>query len=554
MPYRAKQRYGSKHSAFRKALAARSTRSRSARAAAVAAARRAPRRKASKRYVVRGPRPGSGGQQVGLARFLTHYKPLPGYSKMELALAKHGNIQLNEWRRFQSYERCHLQPDSGKCQWLGVPAKLVQGTTVTEPSTSSDYVPANCDLYDISRKMMQTYTDRAAGAYTNPYSDLPSSSGDTVWQPIGDVAAVTSATTQQVGVTPRMRGIQVKNNWVEVLIENVSSLDAFVEQYVLEYRRPMVQGVWGAAYEGNPGSMLTHADYGGGFVGGWNTTTNLPTATAADNDNEPKLFIPSKQYPATDHLHPYKDQLANIDVRNYGSRFAGCLLEQYARICINHRMSQAYAQPLMTPSQEVTNTVGFVSPLALLCNPMNDPKQAWPRSVKMTHGYRLVKVKKAHCLKPGASMRVRIPAKEAFYQDFADLPRVADREADLVMSKRLPGVTGGLAANKLNYNTVSRTACSIPSNIRCHFFRVFGDMISDKSKTEPEADTDYQTGSTRLQFMIRRSMDVRLAQFERPKEVDPMFGFDASVSWTNQEAINDETDAPMVVGVAGDVA
>jgi hypothetical protein len=227
------------------------------------------------------------------------------------------------------------------------------------------------------------------------------------------------------------------------------------------------------------------------------------------------------------------------------------MLEQFARICLNHRLSQAYAAPYLIPNanprSEVTMTVGFVSPESLLCNPMNDPKQAFPRSVKNTHGYRLVKVKKAHCLKPGQSMKVRIPMKDSFYQDFSDLPRVADREADKAMAKRF---VAAVAADKLDYNSVTRDATSLPNRIRCHFFRVFGDMISDKTRAENLGDSDFQTGTCRVQFMIRRSVDCRLAQVQRPKEVDPLFAFDAKVLVANQEAINDETDAPAVVAMA----
>jgi len=541
-------------------VASAAARSSGSRAAAVSAARGAVRRSSSRRRVVRAPRAGAtGGQPVGLAQYLTlQHKPLPRYSKLEMTLERYGALQLNQWRRFNAFERFHVQPDSGKTMWAGVPFKLTCGTALAQSALDTDWVPNNCDVYDVARKMAQGYTDQApATVRSNPYSATAFVS-QTAGDQSGDLPFAANAFGSAYGAYSNLQALSIKNNSVEVMIENVSSLDAFVEEWELVYRKPMVVGEWFTNRDasGLSAVAITRGGTANDYLGGWDQSILAPTgpvsAVPGNINPEPALFNGRDQYPYTGHLNPYTTGgvAYTRDTKQYGTRLAGCALEQYARMCIRDREQQALVTPLLQPNlirnAEVIETVGVVTAEVLLCNPMNDPSLAWPRGKPNTCGWRLRRVRRSITLKPGQSRHYKLPVDASFVQNLENLPRVADKRMDWYMAQKFGTTT--------STNTEIRDTSSLPSHMKFRFFRVYGDMISNRNLADTTADSDYQTGSCRVMFMIKRAMDVRWHSRTNIRQVDPLFAFNTSVALASQEALNDETDIPQNVAIAGDAA
>ena len=531
-----------------------------------------------RRYTLRGARPGAmGAQPVGASQFLARIPRGPQMSGLENKLMKLG-LPIQKFCRFNSIERFHITPDSGHCFWGGVPYYLKQGTTVTpQASFSAQLNPSNCDLFDCARKIQETFGVGAVGAgFTNQNISLDkmvrtrasdATFGDNVQQFDGQELGV--AVTAQVGLgnAEQVRQWVVRSNEVSITMENTSTLDAFVEQYELTYTMPKIPLIALSHERGAAGSFSSDRwNRGIGTPGGGIPLSSTLGLTA---HNYPTCFDVRDGLPAEPGVFPESGVGAVFrDVRKYGSRFSGQMLESYAGIALNHRPAEALIYPTTVPSVRSVETpvaaaayqagiaAGLTVALAtaaaltaqgteafrvptmreMLCHPMNDPTKLYPIGVKNTSGFKLKRLPGQIVLKPGASRLIKLPVKKGFTLDIDDFCRVVDQEEDYIN-----------ALNNPDYRDVS----SLPKSVTIRFFRVRGDMIQSKVAAANTGDTDYQTGSCTVMFQVMRSFWMRSISQLKAKETSPLNAFDVVVTLVNQEAINDEQDAPAAVDSAG---
>jgi len=522
-----------------------------------------------------------GGQPIGASQFLARVPRGPKISHLEMKLLTLG-MPIQKFRRFSSVERFHITPASGCCYWGGVPYYLKQGTThITQSYFNVDLQPSNGDLFDAAAKIQETLRlgngggdnggqnmslDKlirsAAGAVTigntTPF-DIRLSDGQAI---SSLTAAVGLGTGQQV------REWVVKANDVSITMENTSTLDAFVEQYELTYTMPK----FGLTLLNRDRSEQSYASFAAVFnrvIGTPAGTDTFSTLNTGLVTNYPNCFDVRNGVPAEPGVYPEAGVDAQgYDVRKYGGRLSGQMLESYASIAANHRpiLSMVYPTSLDVPNRAIDSPMASIAYAAsfaatgsvvtataaalaaapqdaprrptireMLCHPMNDPTKLYPIGVKNTSGFHLKRLPGQIILKPGASRKITLPVKKGFTLDVDDFLRVVEQEIDSVL-------TG---------STDYRDVVELPKTCTIRFFRVRGDMIQSKTSPALRGDTDYQTGSCTVVFQVMRSFWMRSVSQLHAKECSPLNAFDAFVSIADQEAINDETDAPAPVDATG---
>ena len=505
------------------------------------------RRGASKR----GRRKAAGSSQSvpGAGRYAVKSLKAPAVPALQVALKKLG-LPIAEWVHFESHLNWHIQPPSGRCYWGGVPHKLIQGTLLALPTTDTDYMPSNCDLFDAARKLNQGTNDAGSVGYQPFYDAGPKASRQTFGENISGTGGVNAGVVgETVFAKEHVRQLMVAKNEVNVTMENVSSLDAFIEQYELVYTRPDALGQPSLSQSGYP--AIVNQWYSIGTHGA--TIAYDSAADVADTLNTVFLYSTAAMpyyrcvWPEWAMTSSAADIAAGLgkvrNYRHYEMRLAAQLLESYVHICLNHRNNialfdqtedlpyTAAGTSVPVPSAVVTTTQRRLSVEEALAHPLNDPTKLWPPAFPNKSGFHLRKLPGLITLKPGSSVKVHLPVSKQFMLDESSFPRIQDSDTD---------------QSSNGANGVYRTVATLPRKVTCRFFRVHGDMVQSTAVGDTLGDHDYQTGSARVQFTTNRSFWMKRIVNYNTKQPDVFNEFpDPQIAIGSQAFQNNAQDALM---------
>ena len=506
------QRRASKRSKRIANVVASSARGAGARAAAVHAARGGynTRPKSARMTTAKSSR-------VGMAKNILFPASLPAITPLERKLESMG-VRVDKWVAHRSNEICHIEPASQHARWYGVPEFLEQGNTSVPARllNNDDYAVQNCDLFDIYREHCQSFYDSKLTPYIDPMyaTDRLGAGGRTAVTGNQSAAQMFGQTVfdflgdSQPPTLHHQRGmLHIRNHKVQTHFENVSTIDAFVQEYELVYTEQDSAGM----VDQTIGSLDP-------------TNVNIVTTSNASTFSNIQVT-----YPSFDPTSIWALQTPLM----YGPRMGGAMIHQYF-------MYAKYMLGKMSVQGNLGSLYGGLEPAEcsvdqLGCHTKNDPLQAMPPGATRKCAWRLVKVGSVITLKPGASVLKVHPVRKSRDVDVFDLPviRLAYRE------------DAGLLA-------IGAPTMYLPKKARVFCFRVWGDMIQSNETTDASGDRDWQTGSPRVMITTDRRMATRvgLKTNQRAAYTTP-YQFDVGVDKIHQVAINDETDAPAVVARAG---
>ena len=462
--------------------------------------------------------------RIGMARTILLPAKLPSLTPLEKKLESFG-VKVDKWVANRSNEICHVEPASQHARWLCVPEFLEQGVLSVPATVASktDYAVKNCDLFDIYREHCQgTYDSNTAAVYVDPkYASnfaLQANGG-------GTISTGTQTAAQMFGINNSILGdgtrpnpsasrgyLHVREHMVRTQFENVSTIDAFLQEYEL---------VWSEA-----GAASISNDEIGDEDPAVLTVPANPFARSFNTGFAVNIgYNPTALWTIQDPLF-------------YGPRLGGAMLMQYFMYC-KYMIGVISAQGTLGDSNTSGLIPSRVSVNQLACHTRNDPMQALPPRLPRKSGYRLVKVGAVVTLKPGQSIMKVHPARKSLDRDVYDFPVFRTK----LLKDDSVATVSAVPPAPLTY---------IPKHSRVFCFRVWGDMIQDSVMSDLDGDRDWQTGSPRVMCVTDRRMATRISV--NPNVRAPYctpYEFDATVDKIHQTAINDETDAPAIVQRAG---
>ena len=506
----------------------------------------------------RGKRHGYGGHtQVGegSGRHLVPLLRSPRISGFEKQLDRCG-MPVQRFRQFRSEERLNVTPASGKCHWYGVPEYMDFGTSMNLTSfaggedDSQKYVikqtPNTCDLFDIYKNInsgISSNTVDYGHDSRNPILIGHRPGVEFVFDEYGTQGtsgingagvalyklAPMAYRTSRPGLDYTMR--------TQITYDNVSSLDAFVEVYCMEYRRPK-------STMGDKFGLYLGDDYG--------------QAELCDNhalEKGPWQWRYGNIHPGIEYLPlPEPVSVPTVAQQRYqGANFAGCMLKAYAYTCMYQRMPMfinrltaldAIVDTVdLGPAREedVINSQGRGSminpelPEQIVCHPKTDPLRVTPPSRPASKiGFKFTRIKAAQRVKPGDSVRFNIPSHGTRHWDYMD-SHVGSQEHTQVL--KFTGVEG--EHTEVNHAKI-------------YYFRVWGDMIHSKVDRAAGQETDFQTGSTSVTFHTQRVCWARSKIRYNTVQNPVLMPFDSDVPLAQQEQFNVDAGVPQIVVNMGD--
>jgi len=478
----------------------------------------------------------------------------PRISLLETQLDRLG-VAVQRFRQFRSGERMNVQPASGHCRWYCVPHTMDYGmpmphgivydaTHFAEEQKVLKQTPNSGDLYDIYRNL--TAGLGPGGAYAADTRQAPYLYG---LNAVGGAAGIAGVPGQQdVTGTPALwaqipSAFRIEKPGMDytqrtsITYDNVSSLDAFVEVYELDYEALPNSQVYGAStlYLGNDLPLSESVPY--------NQLPNRDLLWAGTSAGHPGVdYCPAGIVP-TQYPNPI---------------FGGSLLKYYADCVLYQRTPIAVlAAPVVATTANNTELGGAFGTIDLgpavegvalnsagrgainnqeerdqvVCHPRVDPTRCTPpRRPTSKIGITLKRVREAQRIRPGQSSRFDVPALGTRHWSYADSPQGRKNQTEGI---------------PFNLTTVTRA--------KVYCFRVWGDMIHNKLEPgNTGAETDFQTGSTSVTFHQQRVIWARVRN-QYLTQVNPqLLPFDAVVDLINQEQINEETGRPEVIMQVGD--